>query len=52
MLVDRVAAESGIPAGVKPLESLRSGEYVVSALWAHDRLRDAWVWRAVLVGGR
>jgi hypothetical protein len=51
MLVDRVAAESRIPAGVKPLESLASAEYVLSSLWAHDRLRDAWAWRALLVGG-
>lgn len=51
MLVERVAHECHIPAGVKPLEQLACAEYVLGMLWAHDRLRDAWAWRALLVRG-
>lgn len=51
LLLERCLSASGITAVIKPAEALAVTEYVVACLWAHDRLRDAFCWRALLVRG-
>ncbi|KAL6758143.1 hypothetical protein V8C86DRAFT_3093844 [Haematococcus lacustris] len=51
LLSERVRSESRVALGVLPLEALALEEAVAAALWAHDRLRDAWALRALVVSG-
>lgn len=50
LLVERVEVGCGVAGGCQPKEALAVAEYTLAALWTHDRLRDAFCWRALLVG--
>lgn len=49
MMLERMLQDCKIPGATKPLEALQVEEYAVAAMWLHDRLRDALLWRALLM---
>ncbi|KAG2497986.1 hypothetical protein HYH03_004245 [Edaphochlamys debaryana] len=49
LALERLLAEARIPAATAPHDALAASEYFVAGMWVHDRLRDALVWRSLLM---
>lgn len=50
LVLERIVHEEcGVSPALQPTAAVELAEYAVAAMWVHDRLRDALVWRAMLV---
>ncbi|GIL43563.1 hypothetical protein Vafri_1199, partial [Volvox africanus] len=49
LALERWLAECRVPAATAPHDALALQEYCLAGMWAHDRLRDALSWRALLM---
>ncbi|KXZ56477.1 hypothetical protein GPECTOR_1g427 [Gonium pectorale] len=47
--LERVTADARLPAATAPHDAMALREYFAAGMWAHDRLRDALVWRSLLM---